>query len=97
MKELTGLESHSSLQALQNLKQSGSKAGDTASSILGLKDHHKLWDILDNIQVPPPLPPPPPPIPPPAPGKWASMGVQSSYVYKQITVDLILSSLVTSK
>jgi len=55
MKQLTGLETKSSLQALQNLGHSGFKAGDTASSLLGLKDHHKLWNVLENVQVPPPL------------------------------------------
>ena len=51
IKQLTGVETRASLEALEMLGDTKFAAGATASNILGYKDSHKTWDLLQNIQV----------------------------------------------
>lgn len=51
IKQLTGIETQASLEALEKLGDVTFRSGATASSVLGYKDSHKQWDLLQNIQV----------------------------------------------
>ena len=51
IKHLTGIETQASLEALEKLGDITFRSGATASSVLGYKDSHKQWDLLQNIQV----------------------------------------------
>lgn len=52
IKQLTGIETQDSLDALQKLGNTQFTSSATASSVLDYKDSHKPWDMLQNIQVP---------------------------------------------